>query len=204
MRYNFFVRKNYRLILIVILVVVIGLIFFGKRQTKNTGKTPTKQNSTNTNQNQPKTNQQNNNNATGEKIYKDTLSGVTIHYNDVKESKYIKLTSWPPFVKTSTIPLTCKQIGENNTSGTLKHLETINDQVYCITTMTQSVNGTTYIQYIYETSLSGKTVTASFSVGMPLCINYAANEKTPCNQQQREFYDNMNNTIDTIVKSSEF
>jgi hypothetical protein len=112
---------------------------------------------------------------------------------------YISTEAWPPIVTSSaTTTLICDNAGDSASSGQ-KQLRLINNREYCITIMSEGAAGSTYTTYNYETIVSNKLFTTTFTLRLIQCLNYDQPKQEECLAEREKF--NPDELVTPLVES---
>lgn len=129
-------------------------------------------------------------------------NNMSFRYPDDFGTTYIHYTTWPPVVRLSEEPYTCR-VGESaGTPARVTEKRVIYKHEYCRTIGVGSGAGSAYEEYTYLTKQSGKVVSVHFTLQKPQCANYDEVKKNECEHEQETF--DIDSIIDRIFRTIEF
>lgn len=116
-----------------------------------------------------------------------TEDGVSFSYPTKIWTSYVSTVDWPPAVEVTDGPFTCTEAGQENGRAGVTEKKTIEGKEFCVTHVNEGAAGSVYTQYAYATELNSKVVTLTFSLRRPQCANYDEPTKSTCESEQSAF-----------------
>ncbi len=114
--------------------------------------------------------------------------GYSFKYPENIGTKYISSTDWPPVLATVNTSFTCNEGGiskEDRAGKTTR--EIIEGKEFCITRISEGAAGSIYTNYTYTFKYNNKTMSISFSLRAPQCMNYDDPKQTECIKEENSF-----------------
>lgn len=118
-----------------------------------------------------------------------TQSGISFSYPKETGFTYVHFMDWPPQVAVSDGVYSCPLSGilpPGLPVGTTEE-RTIEGTTYCVTTLGEGAAGSTYTTHTYAFARNEQTVTFSFSIREPQCLNYDEPNQATCKAEQEIF-----------------
>ena len=171
-------NKKLIIIVLIVILVVVGVYFGTKKQAIAPSEAPTVVS------------------TTGEE---EKSMDVTPKVTTPLGTTYITTENWPPKIQASILPFACITGGKEISSTGKKEEKTINNQIYCVNTMSEGAAGSTYTTYHYITAQEDHTVESTFTLRFAQCVNYDDQKKAECEKERKTF--DIDNIIDGIFNS---
>lgn len=131
----------------------------------------------------------------------DPTSLIIFKYPQTISTNYISVIDWPPQIQIINDKFECTEAGVETQRAGATEKQTINNNEYCITKITEGAAGNIYTQYAYAFQKSDKTAILTFSLRFVQCDNYEDPQKTECKNERDTF--NIDDLIDQIAKTLE-
>lgn len=105
---------------------------------------------------------------------------------DQLPTTYVTAVDWPPQVTVTPEKFVCDTTSAKS-SGAVVDRRTINDRIYCVTTLGEGAAGSTYTTYRYVVEEGDVVETVYFTLRTPQCMIYDDPLKSECKAEQAEF-----------------
>lgn len=116
-----------------------------------------------------------------------TSNGVTFQYPEKLTTRYVVPVDWPPQIQIVPGPLACSQAGEPMERAGRTISRVIDTNKFCITEVSQSVEGNVYSQYAYAFERGEKVYILTFSLKYFLCEDLEEGPKKDCMAERSVF-----------------
>ncbi|MCX6785772.1 MAG: Gmad2 immunoglobulin-like domain-containing protein [Candidatus Komeilibacteria bacterium] len=141
------------------------------------------------------------NNQDSWKTFSDPALGVSFKYPDKLSADYITPADWPPVIKVSPGQFSCvPQSGTPSLPD--RKVKTINNQIYCLETMSEGAAGSVYTTYTYTTAKNSQLVSLTFTLRYPQCLNYDNPKQSDCLAERQAF--DLDGLVNGMVLSAGF
>jgi len=140
--------------------------------------------------------------AYGWQTYADPANNLEFQYPQTLTAQYIFIVSWPPQIKISQDPFNCDETPTESSLPNRVSQRLVDDRVYCVKAESEDATGSIYTTYNYTGQLDDKSVTLTFTLRFPQCLNYNDPKQTEC-QNEREAFD-LDGVMDRIFQSLKF
>lgn len=124
---------------------------------------------------------------------------ISFQYPESLNTDYINETDWPPQARVVDEQFSCTKAGSETERAGGTEIHIINNNVYCVTTVTEGTAGSIYRQYAYASDFNNETLIFTFSLRFPQCGNFNDDERQECEDEYNNF--NLNDLVDSIVQS---
>lgn len=115
-------------------------------------------------------------------------SELSFKYPEKLNTNYINTADWPPIFKVEDKAYSClENNGSNILEGGKTSKEMIEGKEFCINRQDEGAAGSIYSNYIYTFLYQNKTITATFSLRAPQCMNYDEPKQSECTNEENSF-----------------
>ena len=127
-------------------------------------------------------------------------SEISFKYPEKLDTNYINTVDWPPIFKIEDKAYSCLENDNNSTlEGGKTSKEIIGGKEFCINRQDEGAAGSVYSNYIYTFLYQNKTITATFSLRAPQCMNYDEPKQSECINEENSF--NISSLILNIIST---
>lgn len=115
----------------------------------------------------------------------DTVSGTRFMYPKEIGTTYMSTVEWPPRVGVSTETFACVESGDSPVAGTVVTATLLSPGTpACVTRSSEGAAGSTYRTYAYTIPQSAGSITFTFTLRYPQCLNYDEPQQRACLAEQ--------------------
>lgn len=124
---------------------------------------------------------------------------ISFQYSESLNTEYIDETDWPPQARILDEEFSCTEAGSETDRAGGTEIKIINNNVYCVTTVTEGAAGSIYRQYAYASDFNNKTLIFTFSLRFPQCANFDDSQRQECEDEYNNF--DLDGLVDSIMQS---
>jgi hypothetical protein len=116
----------------------------------------------------------------------DAESGVYYFYPKALPTFYSEALDWPPVLRVNDGPFLCTEAGDAIDRTGKTSLQTMGENAYCVTEITEGAAGSIYTQYAYAFPYKDRVAILTFSIKSVQCGNFDPAQQQACEAERAD------------------